>query len=52
MALTPAAASAQALNGTIYVADGASIPVLFAFSISGQTFVAFIITFGNGGHGR
>jgi hypothetical protein len=52
LALTPAPASAQALNGTIYAADGASIPVLFAFSVSGQTFVAFIITFGQGGHGR
>jgi hypothetical protein len=50
--LTSAVSSAQALNGTIYAADGSSVPVLFVFSISGPTFVTFIITFGNGGHGR
>jgi hypothetical protein len=52
LALTPAAVSAQSLNGSIYVAEGASVLTGFAFSVSGSTFVAFIITFGGGGHGR
>jgi len=52
LALTPAAASAQSLNGTIYEAQGASVPVFFNFSVSGQSFIATILTFGNGGNGR
>ena len=52
LALTPAAALAQSLNGSIYVAQGAPVTVAFAFSVSGGTFVAIIITFGFGGHGR
>jgi hypothetical protein len=52
LALTPAAVSAQSLNGSMYVAAGASVPVIFTFSVSGGTFIVFIITFGGGGHGR
>ena len=51
LALSPAVASAQS-NGSIYAAQGASVPVFFNFSVSGQTFVATILTFGNGGNGR
>ena len=52
VALTPGVGAAQALSGTIYAAEGASVPVLFVFSVSAPTFVVFIITFGTGGHGR
>ena len=52
LALPPAAVSAQSLNGSIYVAQGGSVPILFNFSVSGQTFVATILTFGQGGNGR
>jgi hypothetical protein len=52
LALTPVAVSAQSLNGSLYAAQGGSVPVAFAFSVSGSTFVVFILTFGNGGHGR
>jgi hypothetical protein len=52
LALTPAAVSAQSLNGSIYAAQGAPTPILFTFSVSGQTFVATILTFGGGGNGR
>lgn len=52
LALTPAAVLAQSLNGSIYVAEGASVPEIFTFSVSGGTFVAMILTFGNGGNGR
>jgi hypothetical protein len=52
LALGPAAVFAESLNGSIYVAQGASVPVLFNFSVSGQTFVATILTFGAGGNGR
>jgi hypothetical protein len=51
LALTPAAVSAQS-NGSIYAAQGAPVPVLFNFSVSGQTFIATILTFGMGGNGR
>jgi hypothetical protein len=52
LALTPAAVLAESLNGSIYVAQGAPVPVFYTFSVSGQTFVAMILTFGNGGNGR
>lgn len=51
LALTPAAVRAQS-NGSIYVVQGASIPIFFNFSVSGQTFVATILTYGGGGNGR
>jgi hypothetical protein len=40
---------AQSLNGSMYAAQGASVPVFFNFSVSGQTFVATILTFFTGG---
>lgn len=52
LALGPAVASAQS-NGSIYAAQGASVPLFFNFSVSGQTFVATILTFGpSGNHGQ
>ena len=39
-------------NGSIYAVQGAAVPVFFNFSVSGQTFVVTILTFGNGGNGR
>ena len=51
LALSPAVALAQS-NGSIYAVQGASVPVFFNFSVSGQSFVATILTFGNGGNGR
>ena len=51
LALGPAAVSAQG-NGSLYAAQGASVPILFNFSVSGQTFIATILTFGAGGNGR
>lgn len=51
LALTPAAVLAQS-NGSIYEAQGAPVPVFFNFSVSGQTFIATILTFGAGGNGR
>ena len=52
LALTPVDALAQALNGSLYLAEGGAVPVLLAFSVSGGTFVTFILTFGAGGNGR
>lgn len=52
LALTPAAVRAELPNGSIYAVQGAPVPVFFNFSVSGQTFVATILTFGNGGNGR
>ena len=52
LALLPASALGQALDGSIYAAQGAPVPLFFNFSVSGQTFVATILTFGNGGNGR
>jgi len=52
LAFLPAGALAQSLDGSIYAAQGAPVPVFFNFSVSGQTFVATILTFGNGGNGR
>ena len=52
LALAPAAVSAEDLNGSIYLAQDASVPVAFAFSVSGETFFATILTFGAGGNGR
>jgi hypothetical protein len=52
LAVTPAAVSAQSLNGSIYVAQGAPVPEIFTFSVSGEIFVATILTFGAGGNGR
>ena len=52
LALSPAVVSAQS-NGSIYAAQGASVPVFFNFSVVGQTFVATILTFGpSGNHGQ
>ena len=51
LALMPAAVVAQS-NGSIYAAQGAPVPVFFNFSVSGQTFVVTILTFGTGGNGR
>ena len=52
VALAPTPASAQS-NGSIYAAQGATVPVFFNFSVSGQTFVATILTFGpSGNHGQ
>src|SRR5262245_1490395 len=52
LALVPAAVSAQSLNGSIYVAQDGAMPELFMFTVSGQTFVMSLLTFGNGGNGR
>jgi hypothetical protein len=52
LAVPPAGVLAQSLSGSIYAAQGASVPVFFNFSVSGQTFVATILTFGTGGNGR
>ena len=52
LALMPVVASAQSLNGSIYVAQGGSVPEIFMFTVSGQTFVMSLLTFGNGGNGR
>lgn len=51
LVLTPAAVLAQS-NGTIYAAQEAPVPLFFNFSVSGQTFIATVLTFGNGGNGR
>ena len=51
LALTPAGARAQS-NGSIYAVQGAPVPEFFNFSVSGQTWVAMILTFGGGGNGR
>ena len=52
VALGPTPASAQS-NGSIYAVQGATVPVFFNFSVSGQTFVATILTFGpSGNHGQ
>jgi hypothetical protein len=51
LALAPTAVSAQSLNGSIYAVEGASRGEAFAFSVSGGTFVAFLIGFGPNGHG-
>ena len=51
LALGPAAVSAQG-NGSLYAAQGASVPIFFNFSVSGPTFIATILTFGAGGNGR
>jgi hypothetical protein len=51
LALAPVGVSAQQ-SGSIYEAEGAEVPELFIFSVSGQTFVAAILTFGGGGNGR
>jgi hypothetical protein len=52
LTLAPTVVSAQSLNGSIYVAEGASVLTGFVFSVSGSSFVVFIVTFGTGGHGR
>jgi hypothetical protein len=49
--LLAAPASAE-LNGALYAVPGATIPIGFMFSVSGQDFVAAILTFGGGGNGR
>jgi hypothetical protein len=51
LALTPAGVLAQ-LNGSLYAVQGAPVPEFFNFSVSGQTWVATILTFGTGGNGR
>src|SRR5713101_26248 len=52
LALAPATTCAQSLNGSIYQAQDAPVPIYFMFSVSDQSFVAAILTFGNGGNGR
>ena len=47
-ALGPATVLAQG-NGSIYSAQGASVPIFFNFSVSGPTFIATILTFGPAG---
>jgi hypothetical protein len=50
--VVPATVFAQS-NGSIYAVQvGAAVPIFFNFSVSGSTFVATILTFGNGGNGR
>jgi hypothetical protein len=39
-------ATAQFPGGAIYQAQGAPVPELFMLTVSGQTFVATILTFG------
>ena len=51
LALGPGPASAQG-NGSIWAVQGAAVPEFFNFSVTGQTFVATVLTFGNGGNGR
>ena len=52
LALGPAPASAQS-NGSIWAAEGATVPVFFNFSVAGQTFVVTLLTFGpSGNHGQ
>ena len=52
LALGPEPVGAQG-NGSIWAAQGASVPVFFNFSVTGQTFVATILTFGpSGNHGQ
>jgi hypothetical protein len=51
LAFDPGPAGAQG-NGSIWAVQGASVPEFFNFSVSGQTFVVTILTFGNGGNGR
>src|SRR5262249_49155432 len=51
-ALAPLTACAQS-NGSIYAAQGGSVPVFFNFSVSGGTFLMTILTFGpSGNHGQ
>jgi hypothetical protein len=46
-------ASAQFPDGALYLAQGAQVPEFFMLTISGQTFVATILTFGpSGNNGR
>jgi hypothetical protein len=52
LALVPATACAQSLNGQIYQADAGSPPIYFIFSVSGPTFVVGLLTYGSGGNGR
>jgi hypothetical protein len=53
VSLLPASALAQqTLDGSIYMVQGTPVDTFFNFSVSGQTFVATILTFGNGGNGR
>src|SRR5262245_39237380 len=52
LALVPTAVSAQSLNGSIYAAQGGSVPEIFMFTVSGPTFVMSLLTFGMGGNGR
>ena len=51
LVLVPTAVFAQS-NGSIYAVQGAAVPIFFNFSVAGPTFVATILTFGNGGNGR
>ena len=52
LALGPEPVGAQG-NGSIWAAQGASVPTFFNFSVSGQTFVVTILTFGpSGNHGQ
>lgn len=52
LALGPEPVGAQG-NGSIWAAQGGSVPVFFNFSVSGQTCVVTILTFGpSGNHGQ
>ena len=52
IALGPGPVCAQG-NGSIWAAQGGTVPVFFNFSVAGQTFVATILTFGpSGNHGQ
>ena len=52
LALAPATTFAQSLNGSIYQAQDAPVPIYFIFTVSGHNLIAAILTFGNGGNGR
>ena len=52
LTLMLAATASAELNGAIYVVPGATTAIAFTFSVSGENFVATILTFGAGGNGR
>jgi len=52
LTLTFAAIASAELNGSLYAVAGANPPIAFMFSVSDQTFVTAILTFGAGGNGR
>lgn len=56
LTLVPAASAQQPLDGSIYQVPPTSPPgtgnIYFIFSVSGQSFIVGILTFGAGGNGR